>query len=59
VRPQPHHAPQVDPRYNNARDVDALLLLAEDDPLPQADIPPASELDGMTAAREWRARVCG
>lgn len=46
------HRP-VDPRYNNADDMDALLVLAEDDPIPQQEVPPANEgIDNLTPEGE-------
>jgi hypothetical protein len=46
------HRP-VHPRYNNGDDTDALLVLAEDDPLPKHEVPPANEaLDGLSAQGE-------
>jgi hypothetical protein len=46
------HRP-VHPRYNNGDDTDALLVLAEDDPLPKHEVPPANDaLDGLSAQGE-------
>jgi hypothetical protein len=45
------HRP-IHPRYNNASDMDVLLVLAADDPTPADEVPPASELDNMTPERE-------
>lgn len=46
------HRP-VHPRYNNSDDTDALLVLAEDDPLPRQEVPPANDaLDALSAQGE-------
>lgn len=41
------HRP-VDVRYNNPDDLDAVMVLAGDDPLPHDVIPPCSDLDNLT-----------
>lgn len=42
------HRP-IHPRYNDPEDIDTLLVLEEDDPLPRQDIPLANEdLDNIT-----------
>ncbi|WIA38046.1 hypothetical protein OEZ86_001416 [Tetradesmus obliquus] len=41
------HRP-VCPKYNNADDIECVLLLDDDDPLSLQQIPPACDLDGIT-----------
>lgn len=51
------HRP-VHPRYNNSSDTESLLVLAEDDPIGQHEVPPANDaLDNLTAQGEhvWRS----
>lgn len=45
------HRP-IHPSYNDTSDLDVLLVLAEDDPLPQREVPAVCELDLMTQQRE-------
>lgn len=45
------HRP-IHPSYNDTSDLDVLLVLAEDDPLPQHEVPAVCELDLMTQQRE-------
>lgn len=46
------HRP-IHPRYNDKSDMDVLLVLADDDPLPESEVPPVCELDNMTPEREF------
>ncbi|KAF8055841.1 MOV10L1 [Scenedesmus sp. PABB004] len=50
------HRP-VDPRYNNGDDLENVLVLAHDDPLPAAEVPPADAIDDLTDAGAARARA--
>lgn len=51
------HRP-VCPKYNDADDIECVLLLDDDDPLSLQQIPPASSLDSITEEGEWQLTPC-